>query len=86
MFRARQQLGWRLSLLMAVGFGASSGEVRDPVTLVGWVVQVPVIAALARNSPSARPRARRVPLNSFGAVGPVPVVGSTAPRGAVRGP
>jgi hypothetical protein len=34
---------------MAVGFVASSGEFPDPVTRAVWLVQVPVVATLARH-------------------------------------
>ena len=48
LFRSRSVVGWWPSALIVLGFVASSGEFPDWVTLVGWVLEVPVMAVVAR--------------------------------------
>ena len=47
MLRApRADLGWWPGVLVIVGFVASSGEFPDAVTITGWALLVPAVAAL----------------------------------------
>jgi hypothetical protein len=48
LLRSRAQVGRWPGVLVIAGFVASSGEFPDPVTIAGWAVLVPAIAALAR--------------------------------------
>lgn len=48
LFRARAAVGWWPGLLVLVGFVAGSGEFPLAVTVAGWAVLVPAVAALAR--------------------------------------